>query len=176
MTGEEKQLINTCRIMIVGADNFIDYIQEELRKLGFNEILNIEPFKDLEKGENRGILIEYIGDRSSQTVDVTEIPVIYPFDFIAGAGAIVLFPADDRKWLDNNNVRVWAADYMAGYCAFWKIPGCEWLHDALLGIKRGETSKAATKTAAYLCAKIAANIATGREVKHFPRFYLAESI
>ena len=35
---------------------------------------------------------------------------------------------------------------------------------------------AALKTAAHICARIAANIAVGREVKHFPRFYLCKNL
>lgn len=175
MTGEEKELINGCRIMIVGSEIFIGYVQEELNRLGFNEICNVSALKYNYIGETRGILIEFTGNGPSQCSDATEIPTIYPFDFIGGAGAIVLFSGDERKWLEKPNVRLWAAEYMSGYCAFWNISGCEWLHEAIPAIKAGETSDLAQKTAAHLCALIAANIAVGHDVKHYPRFYLVES-
>ncbi|MDE7438077.1 MAG: hypothetical protein K2M93_06280 [Muribaculaceae bacterium] len=120
-------------------------------------------------------MIEFTGNGPSQLVDVSDIPIIYPFDFISGAGAFVLFPGDDRKWLEKSDLRVWAAEYMLGYSAFWKIPGCDWLHEVLPAIKDGKTSDTAQKTAAYMCARIAANIAVDHDVKRFPRFYLAES-
>lgn len=153
---------------------FLNYLRDELIQLGFNQILNISTIRDNNIDEMQGILIEFTGDGPSQSVDSTDMPIIYPFDFINGAGVIVLFPDDDRKWLVKPNLRLWAAEYMAGYSAFWKIPGCDWLHYALPAIRNGETNEAAQKTAAYLSARIAANIAVGNTVKQFPKFYLVE--
>ena len=99
-----------------------------------------------------------------------------PFDFVNGAGVIVVMPEDERNLLSKPELRQWAATYMAGYCAFWNVEGCEWLRDSLPDIKNGVTSGASLKTAAYICARIAANIAVRREVKHFPRFYLCRNI
>ena len=73
-------------------------------------------------------------------------------------------------------MRQWVAEYMLGYCAFWNVEGCDWLHDALPAIKENKTSEAAMKTAAYMCARIAANIAVGRDVKRYPRFYLCRNL
>lgn len=67
------------------------------------------------------------------------------------------------------------SEYMAGYCTFWNVEGYEWLQSALPAIREGKTSEAAMKTAAHICARIAANIAVGRKVKHFPKFYLYET-
>ena len=83
--------------MIVGKGDFIIYIKEELRKLDCN-IAEVEIGENI-NGQNNGILIEYTGDGSSELSDIGDIPVIYPFDFVDGAGAIVVFPGDDRiKW------------------------------------------------------------------------------
>lgn len=46
----------------------------------------------------------------------------------------------------------------------------------LPAIREAKTSEAAQRTAAHICAKIAANIAVGRNVKHFPRFYLSKNL
>ena len=175
MTKEEKQLIKDCRIMIVGKDDFITYIKEELRKLDFCKIAEVE-IGEIINGQNNGILIEYTGTVLSQTSDMNSITVIYPFDFVEGGGAIVVFPSDDRSWLDKQNIRLWVAEYISGYCAFWNVDGCDWLHDALPAIKENRTSDTAMKTAAYICARIAANIAVGRDVKRYPRFYLCRSL
>ena len=104
------------------------------------------------------------------------IPIILPFDFVNGAGAIVVMPDDDRDILDKPDLRLWAVNYMAGYCAFWNVEGCEWLRDSLPDIRNGLTRHEALKTATHICARIAANIAVGREVKHFPRFYLCKNL
>ena len=175
MTKEEKQLIKDCRIMIVGKDDFITYMKEELRKLDFCKIAEVE-IGEIINGQNNGILIEYTRTGLSQTSDMNSIPVIYPFDFVEGGGAIVVFPSDDRSWLDKQNIRLWVAEYISGYCAFWNVDGCDWLHDALPAIKENRTSDTAMKTAAYICARIAANIAVGRDVKRYPRFYLCRSL
>ena len=175
MTKEEKQFIKDCRIMIVGKDDFITYIKEELRKLDFCKIAEVE-IGEIINGQNNVILIEYTGTGLSQTSDIGDIPVIYPFDFLDGAGAIVVFPEDERNWLGKQNMRQWVAEYMSGYCAFWNVEGCDWLHDALPAIKENKTSEAAMKTAAYMCARIAANIAVGRDVKRYPRFYLCRNL
>lgn len=174
MTGEEKQLIKDCRIMIVGKGEFITYIKEELGKLGFSNIADVS-INEIINNHNTRILIEYTGVGSAKSGDIGDIPKIYPYDFVDGAGAIVLFPGDDRSWLEKQNVRQWAAEYISGYCAFWNVDGCDWLHDALPKIKENRTSEAALKTAAYMCARIAANIAVGRDVKRYPRFYLCRN-
>lgn len=174
MTNEEKQLIKDCRIMIVGKDEFIIYIKEELSKLGFCNIVDVA-INEIIIDHNYGIIIEYTGDGSSTTGEIKDIPVIYPFNFVYGAGAIVLFPDDDRSWLEKQNVRQWIVEYISGYCAFWNVEGCDWLHDALPKIIEKRTSEAAMKTAAHMCARIAANIAVGRDVKRYPRFYIVES-
>ena len=161
--------------MIVGKDDFITYIKEELRKLDFCKISEVE-IGEIINGQNTGILIEYTGNGSAESGDISSIPVIYPFDFINGAGVIVIFPGDDRGWLEKQNLRQWVAEYISGYCAFWNVDGCDWLHDALLKIKENWTSEAALKTASYICARIAANIAVGRDVKRYPRFYLCRNL
>ena len=161
--------------MIVGKGDFITYIKEELCKLGFCDMADVA-MSEIINGQDTGILIEYIGNGLSQTSDINSIPVIYPFDFVDGAGAIVVFPEDERDWLEKQNVRQWAAEYMSGYCAFWNVEGCDWVHDALPAIKENKTSEAAMKTAAHICARIAANIAVGRDVKRYPHFYLCRNL
>ena len=161
--------------MIVGKGDFITYIKKELGKLDFCNIAEVE-IGEIINGKNAGILIEYTGVGLSQAKDINRIPVIYPFDFIDGAGAIVVLPGNDRNWLEKKNVRQWVAEYMSGYCAFWNVEDCDWLHDVLPAIKENNTNEAAIKTAAYMCARIAANIAVGRDVKRYPRFYLCRNL
>ncbi|MDE6269095.1 MAG: hypothetical protein K2M04_08455 [Muribaculaceae bacterium] len=173
MTDEEKDLINDCRIMIVGTGDFISYLMTELSVIGFDRIQKVT--SPLTMPGTEGILIEYIGSGSSLAVVGDEIPMIYPFDFIKGAGVIVVFPGDDRGFLNEDNVRLWAAEYMSGYSAFWNMDGYDWLREVLPEIRAHMTSDEAQKLAAHLCARIAANIAVGRKVKRFPRFYLVES-
>lgn len=162
--------------MIIGTGEFIIYIKEELGKLGFSEIVNVSESYEILNDSEIGILIEYTGAGPSHSGKVTDIPMIYPFDFIEGAGAIVLFPGDTRDFLSKQNIRLWAVEYMSGYCAFWNVEGCDWLYDALPATKENKTSDTALKTAAFICARIAANIAVGRDVKRYPRFYLAECV
>lgn len=172
MTSEEKRLIADCRIMIIGASDFIDYVKAELYRSGFKSI-NIVSGNDANTGiETVDMVAEYSGEVSTHVKGNAAIPIIYPFDFVDGAGAIVVMPGDDNELHGKANARLWAAEYMAGYCAFWNMEGCDWLQSVLPQIREGKTSEEAQRTAAHICARIAVNIAVGREVKHFPRFYL----
>lgn len=173
MKDEEKEQITDSRIMIVGTGEFIDYLMTELSQIGFDRIVKVTSPSTMPDAE--GILIEYTGSGPSTAGMVEDIPMIYPFDFIKGAGAIVVFPGDDKEFLREKNIRQWAAEYMSGYSAFWNMDGCDWLSEVLPEIRKHRTSDEAQKTAARLCAKIAANIAVNRDVKRFPRFYLVES-
>ena len=176
MTSEEKQLIADCRVMVIGASDFIDCVKAELNMSGFKTV-NIVSGNDGRTGIGAvDMIAEYMGEAGSCVNDNITIPIIYPFDFVEGAGAIVIMPGDDSELLRKNNVRLWAAEYMTGYCAFWNVEGCEWLQLALPEIREAKTSEAAQRTATHICARIAANIAVGRNVKHFPRFYLSKNL
>ena len=172
MTREEKRRIVGCRIAVVGGGEFIDSIKAELQQLGFESIQIISSFDKQPATSKFDVIAVNVNEGSK----VTDIPLILPFDFVNGAGAIVVMPDDERDMLCKPDLRQWAATYMAGYCAFWNVDGCEWLRDSLSDIRNGVTSSAALKTAAHICARIAANIAVGREVKHFPRFYLCKNL
>ena len=176
MTSEEKRLIADCRIMIIGASDFIDCVKAELDKSGFKSI-NIVSGNDFHMEISLvDIVAEYTGEAYTHVKGNAAIPIIYPFDFVEGAGVIVIMPGDDNELPCKDNLRLWVAEYMVGYCAFWNVEGCEWLQSALPMIREGKTSETAQRTAAHICARIAANIAVGREVKHFPRFYLCNNL
>ena len=177
MTNEERHLIKDCRIMVIGTDTFVAYLKAELKYIGLSNII-VGNDTDCQKNITTiNIISEYGGNESSHLVsDMFSVPIIYPFDFVDGAGATVVMPGDDNELHGNANARLWAAEYMAGYCAFWNMEGCDWLQSNLPAIREGKTSEAAQRTAAHICARIAANIAVGREVKHFPRFYLCNNL
>ena len=176
MTSEEKRLITDCRIMVIGVSDFIDCVKAELDKSGFKSI-NILTANNGQTGIGTiDIIAEYVFEGFACIEEAVKIPIIYPFDFVDGAGAIVVMPGDDNELQHKDNLRLWAAEYMAGYCAFWNVAGCDWLQTALPAIRKGETSDKAMRTASHICARIAANIAVGRNVKHFPRFYLSKNL
>ena len=176
MTSEEKRMIADCQIMVIGVSDFIDCVKAELIKSGFKSISIISALEELPDMDFTDMAAEYVGAERSCIKEEVKIPVIYPFDFVDGAGAIVIMPGDDNELQHKDNLRLWVAEYMVGYCAFWNVEGCEWLQSALSEIREAKTSDAAQRTAAHLCARIAANIAVGRNVKHFPRFYLSKNL
>ncbi len=175
MTNEERQLINECRIIIVGEGDFISYVEKELELIGFKEICNVAEIGTSKFSHDNGIIIEYLEEKTKFSAEVMDIPIIFAFDFIEGAGAIVVFSEDEKDFLNKPDIRVWAAEYLLGYCAFWNVEDSDWLHDNLPSIKDGKTSMEAQKTAAHICARIAANIAVSRDVKRYPRFYLCRN-
>lgn len=185
MTTDEKRLIADCRIRVIGASDFIDNVNAELIKSGFSSISIVSSLQaqaDLASadmvaecvGEGRDCIKEELMIPIIYPFDL--IPIIYPFDFVDGAAAIVIMPGDDNELQRKDNMRLWAAEYMAGYCAFWNVEGCDWLQTALQSISAGKNSDAALRTATHICARIAANIAVGRKVRHFPRFYISKNL
>lgn len=176
MTSKEKRLIADCRIMVIDVSDFIDCVKAELIKSGFKSISIISALEKQPDMDFTDIVAEYVGEGCSCIKEEVKIPIIYPFDFVEGAGAIVIMPGDDNELQHKDNLRLWVAEYMAGYCAFWNVEGSEWLQLALPEIREAKTSEAPQRTAAHICAKIAANIAVGRNVKHFPRFYLSKNL
>ena len=176
MTSEERRRIAGCRIAVVGACEFIDSIKAELQQLGFESIQIISSSNKQPAISNFDVIAENVNEGSSCMSKETDIPLILPFDFVNGAGVIVVMPDDERDIICKPELRQWAATYMAGYCAFWNIDGYEWLRYSLSDIKNGVTNSTALDTAAHICARIAANIAVEREVKHFPRFYLCKNL
>ncbi len=176
MTNEERLLIKECRVIIVGEGDFITYVKKELEQIGFKEICNIPEADPSNLSYDKGIIIKHLEERTPLSTKATDIPIIYAFDFIEGAAAIVVFPEDEKDFLNKPTIRLWAAEYLSGYCAFWNVEDCDWLHDILPSIKESKTSMEAQKTAAHICARIAANIAVGRDVKHYPRFYLCRNL
>lgn len=174
MTSEEKRLIADCRVMIIGASDFIDSVKAELYRSGFKSINIVSGNDVLTEIGPVDMVAEHADEACTHVKGNAAISIIYPFDFVDGAGAIVVMPGDDNELHGKANARLWAAEYMVGYCAFWNMEGCDWLQSALPAIREGKTSEAAQRTAAHICARIAANLAVGREVKHFPRFYLCK--
>lgn len=169
MTSEEKNKIESCRIMIVGKGEFADAINTALLKVGFHNIIYMEA-----PTESADIAVDVAMNGISARLG-GKLPVVYPFDFIEGGAAMVVLPDDKVELEAKGDVRLCAAKYMSGYCAFWNIDNSDWLRVVLPRIEQGEQSAKAQRTAACICARILANIAVGRDVKHFPRFYLVES-
>ena len=130
MTSEEKSLIADCRIMVIGATNFIDCVKAELDKSGFKSINIVSANNGQVITDSIDMIAEYVGDESSCVKVNATIPIIR----------------------------------------------CEGLQFALPAIRDAKTSELAQRTAAHICARIAANIAVGRDVKHFPRFYLSKNL
>ena len=152
MTTEEKRQIADCRIAVAGATEFIGSVRTELQQLGFEAIQIISP-SDEEPIINTDVIAENVNDGSSCLSKDATIPLILPFDFVNGAGAIVVMPEDERDMLRKPNLRQWAATYMAGYCAFWNIDGYEWLRYSLLLLsgKKRQNHIFSTNIISYTC-------------------------
>lgn len=118
MTSEEKRLIADCRVMIIGTSDFIDYVKAELYRSGFKSI-NIVSGNDVHTEIGPvDMVAEYVGEACTRVKGNVAIPIIYPFDFVDGASAIVVMPGDDSELHGKANARLWAAEYMAGSSVF----------------------------------------------------------
>ena len=80
---------------------------------------------------DKGIVIEELKESQLK---------IYAFDFINGAGAVVVSPEDVVELEAKPDLRKWMVYYTAGYCAFWQIENWEWLYEAVDRVVKGELS------------------------------------
>ena len=101
---------------------------------------------------------------------------IYAFDFINGAGAVVVSPEDVAELEAKPDPRKWMVYYTAGYCAFWQIENWEWLYEAVDRMVKGELSDSGIKTAKYMYDKLKEEINGGREIDRFPKLYLCKNL
>ena len=76
MTSEEKNKIESCRIMIVGNGEFADAINTALLKVGFHNIIYVEA-----PTESADIAVDVAMNGISARLG-GKLPVVYPFDFI----------------------------------------------------------------------------------------------
>lgn len=169
MTINYKKEIERCRIMIIGERDFANIINSYLIKVGFRDINIVDNLTD-----SADIIVDLTVNGQSLSY-MGKVPIVYPFDFINGGATIVLLPENNTEVVIDGNMRLIAAKYISGYCAFWNIADSDWLLEVLPNIERGEKSVAARETAARLCAGVVANIALDLDVKSFPRFYLARN-
>lgn len=169
MTTNCKNGIERCRIMIVGERDFANIINSYLIEAGFRDINVVDDLTD-----SADIIVDLTVNGQALSY-LGKVPIVYPFDFINGGATIVLFPGNNTEAMVDGNMRLIAAKYISGYCAFWNISDSDWLLEVLPNIERGEKSLAAQETAARLCAGVVANIALDLDVKSFPRFYLTRN-
>lgn len=69
----------------------------------------------LEQQPNMGftdMVAQYVSEDRSYFKEEVKIPIIYPFDFEEGAGAIVIMPGSDNELQYKDNLRLWVAEYM----------------------------------------------------------------
>ena len=114
MTTDEKRLIADCRIMVIGASDFIDNVNAELIKSGFSSITIVSSLQAQPDLASADMVAECVGEGRDCIKEELMIPIIYPFDFVDGAAAIVIMPGDDNELQRKDNMRLWAAEYMAG--------------------------------------------------------------
>lgn len=166
-------MIQDCRILIIGYGTLSGFIHDELKAVGFRQIRQAESLCNMHHSD---IIIIVASDGVATEHDIITVTTLYPFDFIGGGAAIVALPGDRMEIPIDTDIRVWAAKYVIGYSTFWNMQDLDWLSESLPGIENGVTSEEAQRTAAMICARISANIAAGRDVKHFPRFYLSRNL
>lgn len=113
-----------------------------------------------------------------------DIPVLHPYNFgWAGFMSIVKPDGLQLSHLNKNSdspvgFELKVADYVTGYGAFWHEPK-EWLEKIVEAYKKEantlpppQLSIASWITAGF-CVNAMYNLATGKKVKYFPKFYLS---
>lgn len=180
MTTEEGNGMTTFQTAIIGTGYMADCIKAEALRGGFTKISEIKQFNNCAELPESDTIVaaeqEMPSDIILQLTHISTVPIIFPADFINGGAAIIVMPGDNLYIDFDSNIRLWAAKYISGYCTFWGICNCEWLHTALPLIVKGIQSVNAQKTAAHISARVLANIAAGHPIKQFPRFYISKNL
>ncbi len=99
MTDEERYIIKECRVMVIGTQDFTGYVLPELERIGFRNIQTGCDPASLAELSHVNIIAEYGDNGESCLKHLKELktPIICPFDFVMGAGAMVIMPGDDME-------------------------------------------------------------------------------
>lgn len=180
MTTEEEKGITPFRTVIIGTGYMAECIKAEALRNDFIKISEVRQFNSCAELPESDTIVAAVQEMPSNMIRrltrISTVPIIFPADFIDGGAAIIVMPGDNPDIDIDDNIRLWVAKYISGYCTFWNICGCEWLHTALPLIVMGIQSVNAQKTAAHISAQVLVNIAAGHPIKHFPRFYLSKNL
>lgn len=123
--------------------------------------------------------VPLVFDRICQQHD---IPVLHPYNLGWGGLVTIIAPSglplDSIEKNDGTFNELQMVDYVSSYLKFWRTPH-DWLDEA---IKKYVDEKKtlpppqlpiASWTVAAMCTHLLFNIATGKETKEFPEFYLS---
>ena len=122
--------------------------------------------------------ISFVFDKICAEKNIT---VLHPYNF-GWAGFLAVVDPDGKSLQmlsdESSDFDLKVAEYVLGYQAFWMQPQ-EWLEKVVKQYQREKGTlpppqlSVATWITAGLCTHALFNIATGREVKKFPKFYLS---
>lgn len=177
MTAEDRDAVEKYYIYISGTSEFLELLKQELSEIGFLDIREISDNEIYEDDKNSiSIELVYGNEITTKIFHLFDNchALIFLYDFITGAGAVVLFPGSFPDLIPNELSRHALAKYISGYCAFWNMENNNLSTETLKEICSDKRNNNSMKLAAELGAKIAANIATCRKVKSYPRFYLVK--
>ncbi|MDR2914640.1 MAG: ThiF family adenylyltransferase [Tannerella sp.] len=109
------------------------------------------------------------------------VPVLHPYNF-GWAGFLTVVKPDGLQLsqlsTDPRSFELRMVEYVSRYSGFWNIPN-EWLDKLLMELKNEESIlplpqlSIASWIVAGFCTNVMFNLATGREIKVFPKFYLS---
>jgi molybdopterin/thiamine biosynthesis adenylyltransferase len=109
------------------------------------------------------------------------IPVLHPYNFGWGGFLSVVTPDSlplSQLSDDLQSFELRMAEYVSGYSCFWNMPQ-EWLEKIIRAYRKEENAASppqlavASWIAAGYCVNVMYNLATGKQVKIFPKFYLS---
>ena len=123
MTSEKKCRIADCQIAVIGTIKSIDCIKAELKQPGFKHIHIISPSDEMTMPGKVDIIVENVNEGNSCLSKDATIPLILSFDFVNGAGAIVVMPYDEKDMLrklnsGNGRQHIWQVTVHFG---MWKV-------------------------------------------------------
>ena len=139
-----------------------------------------------EKCKERGITVIHVVNLGKAAFLAVEKPKGYPFSEVVKKGRFSLSQMSRTElarvmpWRENvpcngtDDFRCSLGKYISQYGMFWQMP-VPWVDEAIMHYSNESFPQLGIGAyiAAGYCANILANLAEGKEVKYFPKFYLS---
>jgi molybdopterin/thiamine biosynthesis adenylyltransferase len=165
------------RLKLINPSACLHFVNEYISRDNVNQIV-----------ENHDIAINALDFKSDIPFVFDEccrqhkIPVLHPYNL--GWGGFVTVVKPDTPPLssltkgDFTDFELKMADYVCGYSAFWNIPENRWINRIVEAYRTEQETLSPPQLsigswlAAGICTKVIVDLALGREVKTYPKFYL----
>lgn len=164
------------RLLSINPNAHIEYLTEYISHENIEELVNGYDVAVNSLDFSDDALLAF--DKICKTKN---IPVLYPYNFGWAGFVTIVDPAGhsiSELSEGPKDLKLKVAEYVVGHSAFWNRPK-EWLDEVITHYKQEDGMlplpqlSIASWIAAGLCTTAILNLATGRELRYFPKYYFS---